>query len=202
MYTVGEVDKLSVIAVDGSHLVQLPWSGTFVGFAVWEADGKSLYVSGSQGGDKFGDSKIWRADANGASVTQIAEKCGGAVDISPDRRYLLGGILWGERTGIYQFSISDKKCTLLKGGIATYFARFAPDGKSFVYSFTSRGETNVYRQPWQNGTMMGPEKIVLKFPSALRADYAGNAYDISRDLSTVVYARPAGHADLYLLSQK
>ena len=30
----------------------------------------------------------------------------------------------------------------------------------------------------------------------------GNAYDFSRDLSTIVYARPGGHADLYLLSQK
>jgi hypothetical protein len=32
--------------------------------------------------------------------------------------------------------------------------------------------------------------------------YSGNAYDFSRDLSTIVYARPGGHADLYLLSQK
>jgi hypothetical protein len=30
----------------------------------------------------------------------------------------------------------------------------------------------------------------------------GNAADFSRDLSTIVYARPGGHADLYLLSQK
>jgi hypothetical protein len=31
---------------------------------------------------------------------------------------------------------------------------------------------------------------------------AGNAYDFSKDLSTIVYARPGGHLDLYLLSQK
>ena len=31
---------------------------------------------------------------------------------------------------------------------------------------------------------------------------AGNAYDFSKDLSTIVYARPGGHQDLYLLSQK
>jgi hypothetical protein len=30
----------------------------------------------------------------------------------------------------------------------------------------------------------------------------GNAYGFSRDLSTIVYARLGGHADLYLLSQK
>jgi hypothetical protein len=34
-------------------------------------------------------------------------------------------------------------------------------------------------------------------------DYSnGNAYDFSGDLSTIVYARPGGHADLYLLSQQ
>jgi hypothetical protein len=30
----------------------------------------------------------------------------------------------------------------------------------------------------------------------------GCAYDFSNDLSTIVYGRPGGHADLYLLSQK
>ena len=43
----------------------------------------------------------------------------------------------------------------------------------------------------------------LRVPFALPTFYAGgNAYDFSRDLSTVVYAHPGGHADLYLLSQK
>jgi|SRR6516165_10016738 transposase len=32
--------------------------------------------------------------------------------------------------------------------------------------------------------------------------HAGNAYDFSRDLSTIVYARPGGNADLYLMSPK
>jgi hypothetical protein len=30
----------------------------------------------------------------------------------------------------------------------------------------------------------------------------GNDYDFFWDLSTIVYPRPGGHADLYLLSQK
>jgi hypothetical protein len=43
----------------------------------------------------------------------------------------------------------------------------------------------------------------LKVPFAFPSDYRnGNAYDFSRDLSTIVYARPGGHPDLYLLSQK
>jgi hypothetical protein len=30
--------------------------------------------------------------------------------------------------------------------------------------------------------------------------YIGNAFDFSPDLSTVVYARPGGQADIYLLA--
>jgi len=39
-------------------------------------------------------------------------------------------------------------------------------------------------------------------PFAFPLAYIGNAYDFSRDLSNIVYMRPGGHADLYLLSQK
>jgi len=43
----------------------------------------------------------------------------------------------------------------------------------------------------------------LKVPFAFPLNYgSGNAYDFSRDLSTIVYARPGGHADLYFLNQK
>jgi hypothetical protein len=42
----------------------------------------------------------------------------------------------------------------------------------------------------------------LKHPFAFAFSSGGNAYDFARDLSAVVYARPGGHADLYLLSQK
>jgi hypothetical protein len=42
----------------------------------------------------------------------------------------------------------------------------------------------------------------LKVPVALREDYNGNAFNVSSDLSSVVYARPNGHDDLYLLSEK
>jgi len=42
-------------------------------------------------------------------------------------------------------------------------------------------------------------KVPFAFPIFY---FNGNAYDFSPDLSTIVYARPGGHADLYLLSQK
>jgi len=34
-----------------------------------------------------------------------------------------------------------------------------------------------------------------------RLFYRGNAFDFSRDLSSIVYSRPGGEADLYSLSQ-
>ena len=81
-------------------------------------------------------------------------------------------------------------------------AIFARDGKSFLYAVPSRGEVTIYHQPWKDGKIIGAPQVGLKVPFAFPETYNGNAYDFSRDLSTIVYARPGGHADLYLLSQK
>jgi hypothetical protein len=88
-------------------------------------------------------------------------------------------------------------------GVATFNATFAHDGKSFLYAVASRGEVTVFRQSWRDGKLIGTPKAALTVPFSFPLGYAtGNAYDFSRDLSTIVYARPGGHADLYLLSQK
>jgi len=193
--------RLSIIGADGNNLVQSPWSGAFIGFIAWEPDAKSFYFSDTENSETSANAKIWRADANGAALAQVGENCGMVTDISLDHNYLLGVVLAGDKSGIYQFSLKDRKCTLLKEGVTTFTARFAPDGKSFTYSSTSHGETYFYRQLWREGKMIGSEKTALKFPFALRVDYGGNAFDVSRDLSTIVYARPAGHADLYFLNR-
>jgi len=44
--------------------------------------------------------------------------------------------------------------------------------------------------------------VAFKLPFAFPQRFNGNAYDISDDLSKVVYARPGGQFDFYLLSQK
>ena len=62
---------------------------------------------------------------------------------------------------------------------------------------------SFYRQPWSDGELIGMPQVALKVPFAFPLEYlGGNACDFSRDLSTIVYARPGGEADLYLLSQK
>ena len=81
-------------------------------------------------------------------------------------------------------------------------AIFAHDGRSFLYAVSSRGELLIYRQLWNDGKLIGKPEVALKAPISFPLIHSGNAYDFSRDLSTIVYARPGGHADLYLLSQK
>jgi hypothetical protein len=71
-----------------------------------------------------------------------------------------------------------------------------------LYAIPSRHEVTIYRPNWQAGQLIGQPQVASRFPFAFPLVSGGNAYDITRDLSTVVYARPGGHADLYFLSQK
>ena len=91
---------------------------------------------------------------------------------------------------------------MLMPGLDTWLVHVAADGNSILYLKASRGETTIYRQRWRNGKPLGPALPAVRLPFAFRQGYLGNAYDFSKDLSTVVYSRPGGHADLYLLSQK
>jgi len=97
---------------------------------------------------------------------------------------------------------SERKCVPLLPGVVTLLVHFARDGKSLLYAVASRGQVMIYRQPWREGKLVGPPQVALKVPFVFPLYYNGNAYDFSRDLSTIVYARPGGHADLYFLSQK
>jgi hypothetical protein len=92
--------------------------------------------------------------------------------------------------------------TPLLPGVVTFSILFARDGKSFLYAIPSRHDVTIYRQNWQAGQLIGQPQVALRLLFAFPLVSGGNAYDITRDLSTVVYARPGGHADLYFLSQK
>ena len=133
----------------------------------------------------------------------ISWSSGYVSDADPSGRYLLSTVLEGEKTGVYEVSICDRKCISLLPNTTTYGPIFAPDAKSFLYAVSSRGEVTIYRQHWGDGRLTGAPQVALKVPFSFPLDYAGgNAYDFSRDLSTIVYSRPGGHADLYLLSPK
>ena len=196
----GENVRMFVINTDGTHLRQLPWRGNWIGFGIWEPGDQSIILGGEEKNDRT--ARNWRIFLNDSPAVPLFQGCGDAVDVSPDQKFILATSLWGEQPGIYQYSLADKKCTPIKTGISTYVVYFAQDGKSFIYSLASNGQTTIYRQPWRNGTLIGSPIPALKLPFALREDYGGNAFIVSPDLSTIVYARPSGHDDLYLLSQK
>ena len=195
----GSPDKPYVVGADGSGLHELPWSGGSIQAVLWSEDQKSVFINGAEKG-KLGS--IWRESADGSPAEKLVEGCGFAFDVAPGGKYLLTLVGAGERNGIYEFSLADKKCTSLLPGVVTFGVSFAPDGKSFTYAVPSQHDVTFYRQGWQDGKLIGQPQVALKLPFAFPLLAGGNAYDYSRDLSTVVYARVSGHADLYLMSQK
>jgi DNA-binding winged helix-turn-helix (wHTH) protein/Tol biopolymer transport system component len=198
----GDASRVFIVAADGSGLRQLPATGGTTVTAIFGPNQKSVYVSVL---DKVGSmATIWKWTVGSSKMEKLVENCGQASDIDAGGQYLLANVLRGAEMGIYEVSISDKTCRSLLPGVPTFAEIFARDGGSILYALASNGDVTIYRQPWKNGKAIDEPQIALKVPFAFPLEYEGNgnAYDFSRDLSTIVYARPGGHADLYLLSQK
>jgi len=192
--------KVYLAKSDGSGARQTPWSGSDAAWATWDPDGRNFYLSGSEKDST--KATIWRMSGDGSNVEKLVEDCGYAMDISADGKYLFATFAGQGRKGVGQISVGERTCTVLMPDLSTLMVRVAADGKSILYLTASRGETTIYRQPWRNGKPFGQAQPAVKLPFAFHQAYLGNAYDFSKDLSTVVYARSGGHADLYLLSQK
>ena len=193
-------DKGYIVGADGSGLRQLPRMGGNVRALVWSSDQKSVYVSGDEKGGTI--PTVWKWSVEGSNPEKLLDNCCLLWDAVAGGQYLLGVVYSGEKTGIYEVSISDRKCTLLVPGITSGVIS-ARDGKSFLYGIASRGELTIYRQSWNDGKVIGTPQVALKVPFNYSLTYTlGLSYDFSRDLSTIVYARPGGRDDLYLLSQK
>ncbi len=199
---VGAASRAYIVGADGAGLDHLPPTGSETNTAVWSPDHKSVYLSVVE---KVGSmATVWKWSVGDSNLEKIVDDCGQVSDVDPSGRYLLGNVLQGERIGIYEVSVSDRRCFPLLPGIPTFAATFARDGKSFMYAVASGGDVKIYRQPWKKGKTVGTPQVALKVPFVFPLAYQGNgnAYDFSRDLSTIVYARPGGHADLYFLNQK
>lgn len=190
--------KNYVVAADGSGLHQLPHLGNGPMNSVWSPDQKSLYVSGTEKVSSI--ATVWKVDADGSNAEKFVDHCGAVTDVDPRGKYLLAMIFGGEKMGIYDISLSDRKCAFLLPA-TTFGGRFAGDGKSFLYDIASRSEVTIYRQSWKGGRLIGQPLVALRIPFAYAQSYDTNASDFSPDLSTIVFARPGGNADLYLLSQ-
>jgi serine/threonine protein kinase/Tol biopolymer transport system component len=191
--------RVYVAGGDGSGVREVPWNGTYIATSIWSVDDKALYIGAVEPTTGM---STWKVNIDGSDARKIASSCGFVSDLSPDGKYLIGFVSRGDRAGIYQLSLADNKCDALIPGVFTFGTLYAPDGKSILYAAATRGEMTVYRQPWLDGKLTGPVQVALKVPFAFSISFGGNAYDFSRDLSTVVYSRPGGQHDLYFLSQK
>jgi eukaryotic-like serine/threonine-protein kinase len=191
--------EIYIVAADGTGLRRLPSLGNGPMNAIWSPDQRSLYVSGTE--KVSSTDTIWKVNLENEKAEKLAEHCGAATDIEPRGEYLLSMVFSGEKMGIYEVSLLDRKCTFLAPA-TTFGGIFARDGESYFYQVASRNEVTIYRQFWKNGRLTGVPQIALKLPFAFSLSYDTNASDFSRDLSTIVYARPGGNADLYLLTQK
>jgi Tol biopolymer transport system component len=193
-------DKGYMVASDGSDLHQLPLTEDTLVNLVWSADQESVYVNARHKGETT--TAVWKWSVGGSNLEKLVEDCGIVFDIDSSGQYLLG-VAFGEKVGIYEISISERKCVPLVRGVATSNPNFSRDGKAFFYPIVSRQDVTVYRQPWKGGKTIGAPQVGLKVPFEISlTNGGGNAFDYSRDLSTIVYARPGGHSDLYLLSHK
>ncbi len=199
----GENSRIYAVNADGTHLRQLLAQPGRADFSAPIRGTMSMMFTSYHGPDAD-TSVTWKLDLNdpAAKPETLFEGCLGALDVSQDGNYVIGPVLWGPNPGIYQYSLRDKKCAVLKPGLASYFALYARDGKSFLFENTISGQTSIFRQPLRNGQAAGEPQRVLTFPFAVREDFAGNASNISDDLSVMVYARPSGHEDLYFLSNR
>jgi serine/threonine protein kinase len=201
-HTVRDADENLVVNADGSQLRQLPHSLGNSESMAWARTGKDLYVTGNQHRQNPLPLQTWRLSPDGSSAELFSVGCGYAMDSFPDGKYLLMSMMFGDKLGIFELSVIDKKCTPLVPNVVTFLPRISSDGKYVLYTVSTRGEVTLYRVPWLDGKVTGTPQTVLKLPFAFAQRYGGNASDIARDLSKIVYARPGGQFDLYLLSQK
>jgi len=197
-----ENSRIYAVNADGTNLRQLLAQPGRADFAAAIRGTTSIVFTTYHGSDvqKATVSKLDLKDP-AAKPETLFEGCTGTLDVSPDGNYIAGPVLWGPNPGLYQYSLRDKKCTVLKPGLASYFFLYARDGKSFLFENTIHGQTSIFRQGLRDGEAVGEPQSVLTFPFAVREDFAGNASEVSEDLSVIIYARPNGHEDLYLLSQ-
>lgn len=185
----GEENHGFIVDADGRHLRQIYSGGISTGTVVWSADSKSVYI--------VVNNQIHEIWLDGSKKERVFPEGCYATDVSADGRYIVGCNL--QQGGICQISVADAKLTVLVPEIPTWTVRLTPDNKAIQYVIAGKGEITVYRQDWKDGALTGEPKEALKLPVTFPMQFHGNAYDVSRDLATIVYARPGGHSDLYFV---
>jgi serine/threonine protein kinase/Tol biopolymer transport system component len=197
----GKATKIYRAKPDGSEMKTYTAPETLTVVSVlWSTDQKTLFATGAERGSKT--VSIWGGSAEGGTLERFVEGCGIAFDAAADGKYLLTWVGNPEKRGIYAVSLSEKTCAMVVPGVTSFGINGEKDGKSFLFAVPGKTDVKIYRQKWEKGKAMGQPQVAVTLPFAFPLTTGGNAYDFSRDLTTVVYARPGGHADLYLMGEK
>jgi serine/threonine protein kinase/Tol biopolymer transport system component len=189
-----------LVGTDGRNLRKLITLSSIINNLVWAPDGKTLYLTTSGQGRGVPLRTIYRISKDGSNLEKIADDVCYITDVSADGKYLFGRLDVGPDTGIYAFSLADRKMVPVVPGVPTFIVRTSPDGKFILYSVEGKKEIVFYRQRWEAGKPMGEPEVAETVPFAFSFEFFGNAYDFQRDLSKVVFTKPSQNADLYLLS--
>jgi len=197
----GKASKFYSVKPDGSGMQTYTWpEGMTMQSVLWGPDEKVFYVNAAERGVRR--PSIWKENIDGTGAEKVTDTCGIAFDISHDGKYLLTLLGGGSDNGISSVTLADRGCTNVVPGAVTFGINLDRDGKSFLYGVPGKSDVKIYRQKWENGKAVGTPQVEMTLPFAFPLTAGGNAYDFSRDLTTVIYARPGGHADLYLMGGK
>jgi Tol biopolymer transport system component len=196
----GGVLKVYLVKVDGSGLRQIPWAGLMAGYGSGSPDPNVIYLGGSEKDLKT--VSIWKISLDGLKVEKLTDNCGAVWDASSDGKYLLTSVNETQTNATSVFSLEKRTCIPILPDVRTLIVHLAASDNSILYLKASKGESTIFRQPWRDGKLTGKAQPAVKLPFAFRGGYSGNAYDFSKDLSSIVYARVGGHADLYYVNQR
>lgn len=191
--------KAYIAQSNGRNMQEIPIKNVSnINNILWSQDGESLFISG------FNENRsnwAWKARTDGRKTEDFV-RCCILTDITNDGKYLLGVRDLSDNPGIYQISVSDQKATLINENANSLTTYFSEDNKAIIYTLATPEEITIYKLPWENGKVMGSPQIAKKIAPEFPLMYRGNAFDFTRDLSTLVYAKPSAQADIYLLSYK
>jgi Tol biopolymer transport system component len=104
-------DEAYIVGADGNGLRQLLQTENTLWSTVISPDKESVYVSGVEKGSQI--QTVWKLNVASSNPEKFVDNCGILSDIDPGGQYLLGAMWSGEKTGIYEVSISDRKCISL-----------------------------------------------------------------------------------------
>lgn len=178
-----------VADAEGRDVRQIYSGSDAISQGIWSPDG-TIYLGSGR--------KLLEVKRGSQATVFIETTSCFPTEVSHDGKYLLGADI--REGGICQISVADRKTSTLLPDITTWMVRLTSDGQTLQWATTERGKITVFRQGWKSGKLDGETSVVLEMPVTFPFNFHGNAYDLSRDLNTVIYAKPGGQADLYFLN--